>query len=516
MPVAPRHALAAGALAAISACGDPAPTSPPPAGCAADAAAIRGVVMPDVLWALEASGPSDLLDLAPTDGGGAIVTGLATGTLELAGQAIAAGATPTLFTVELDGDGRGRWRRLVAGGRRLERAIAVPSGAGAPWLVVATVGDLVLDPAGAAAALDLSDDQVTVLVLRVDADRVARVATITGDLERVGLIAAPGADGGLLLGGSAGARLDVAIGADTVRAPVEAAATWPGHGWLVRLDRDGLMTALQRIDGAAGSVVTGTLELDDGRLAVTGRFGGFGALTARFGAGPTAPELVAVSSDDDPALDAFVALTDPTGAFTAAHRVRSYHLDDPVVIAPTATGFITQVASTGYDTVYGDDGPSPVRITADHSLGGWDHDGRLDWAAATAAYTLHDAATASAHPTGDGWVAQPGAIDEVRVALDPTGEDWLLAALGPRGVVAGVGHLVARGTTGDPVLSLVRPACGGRWLVGGSPYGRPTLVGRAGDVELPRDAGAQRRILVGAIGYPDSKQASATDRNVPR
>ena len=70
--------------------------------------------------------------------------------------------------------------------------------------------------------------------------------------------------------------------------------------------------------------------------------------------------------------------------------------------------------------------------------------------------------------------------------------------------IAGVGHLVARGTTGDPVLSLVRPAYGGRWLVGGSPYDRPTLVGRAGNVELPRAAGGQRRILIGAVAIADA------------
>ncbi len=137
-------------------------------------------------------------------------------------------------TVEVDGE-------VAAGGGGSSPAVgparapfAVPIGAGAPWLVIARSAISCRHPR-----------------------RRPRGRHPDGRCHP---------NGALILGGSAGARVDVAIGDDTVHAPVLAATTWPGHGWLALLDRDGQRIALERIDGAAGSVATGALELDDGRM----------------------------------------------------------------------------------------------------------------------------------------------------------------------------------------------------------------------------------------------------------
>jgi hypothetical protein len=149
----------------------------------------------------------------------------------------------------------------------------------------------------------------------------------------------------------------------------------PGHGVAVRLADDGGITAWH-LDGDAGSslAVAGSY--------LTGRFGGYGPLQVHFGPTADSPRLTAVSSDDDPAFDAYVAGRSGNG-ITWAHRIRAYTIDSQPPPHVTYEGdLVVAIVADGYDIVFRDGEPDAVTVgnDAQHAIGRFAPDGTLRWA----------------------------------------------------------------------------------------------------------------------------------------
>ncbi|MEZ4400642.1 MAG: hypothetical protein R3B06_11520 [Kofleriaceae bacterium] len=490
-----------------AACGGPdappgADAGPVAITCADPPVALRGVAPAAVAWAVEATAPSELVDLAVLDDGVALVTATTTAPLELAGVAVAAtGPKPTLVAIAVDAAGHGAWGQALLRGDA-DGARAVAAGGGDAWVAIFARGDVVLDPAGAARPLTLAPVDLTLLLVRAGPAGVTLVATLTGGLDWTVLALAPTPTGGVLIGG---AIVGDALTITTTGAP-QAYPTGqpgePGHGWFAALDAAGRVRQVQAITGTATSAVTTLLARPDGEVAVAGRYGSFprGQL-ATFGQPPASRDLVSASSDDDPAADAFVARYADAGTLLDATRVISYENGPtPVPLAELDGQLVAQVTARAYDLTF-DVAPAPWVIpaaaTITYALGAWAADGGFAWARASAAFDLLASGRGAALVEGVGaWVAQPGTAAELAVTLPPALSNLVLVDLDGDGAVAGARHA---GFERAPQVRLgqvtVRPGCGARWFTAASATGPATLVGSTTQATSPAADG--RVVLFG-------------------
>ena len=416
----------------------------------------------------EASGPSTLLDIAAHELGATAILGVATSPIEFGHAAVPVGAEPTLFTAPLYSDGT--WPAAVLTGRQFDRGELLAFGAGDGWFIAATtVGDVTMQQGGGTKRVELPDDDASVVVLRGaphgrpegPPTGMYMTTIVSGDIDPTRLLMTTGPDGGVVLAGVAASRLavtDVWPGGSLEARSFER-ASWPGHAWVAVLDRLGHPVSVTLLDGDAGTVITGAAVLENGEVAIAGRFGGLGRRSARFGQSGPVPVLESISGEQEAAFDGFVAVLTPTGDVRWAERIQSSNQDDPIVIAAMPGGFMTHVVTARGDTVYGDAGGEPVRVAASHSLAVWDGAGpTLRWAKATADYRM----------------VGPG--HAVRQRLAPGTESWSVLHLGDDGEVLELDGVSVEPVDDRPVFEKMTMACGGPgWWLAGSPTGRPRL-----------------------------------------
>lgn len=220
------------------------------------------------------------------------------------------------------------------------------------------------------AAVDGTEDA---RIARIDAtDTLSMLVTLRGAFNHTAQLAAT-SDGVILSAVLAFGTLTIDGGPSVTPQTDDPFA--PGHGVAVRLADDGTVTAWH-LDGDAGS----SLAVADN--FVTGRFGGFGPLQVHFGPTAESPRLTAVSSDDDPAFDAYVAGRSGDGV-TWAHRIRAYTIDSQPPPHVTYEGdLLVAIAADGYDIVFRDGEPDAVTVgnDAQHALGRFSPDGTVRWA----------------------------------------------------------------------------------------------------------------------------------------
>lgn len=153
----------------------------------------------------------------------------------------------------------------------------------------------------------------------------------------------------------------------------------PGHGIAIRLAGDGGITAWH-LDGEAGSSLA--VAESPSSSFVIGRFGGFGPLEVHFGSDVDSPRLVGVSSDDDPAFDAYVAGRSGDGV-SWVQRIRSYYSEPVPPPHVTYEGdLVLAIQVTARDIVFRDGESDAVTVgnDAQHALGRFAPDGTVRWA----------------------------------------------------------------------------------------------------------------------------------------
>lgn len=149
-------------------------------------------------------------------------------------------------------------------------------------------------------------------------------------------------------------------------------AFYPGRAFIAGLSADGTVEWVERIEGTAGSQTTMVAPSAEGFVAV-GDFGGYPlGVTADFAGG--AAVLEALSSDDDPAYDLFVARWQAPGALSWARRIQHYQNGprNPTELDVSADQIAFRLDGAGeleeeegeYGAGYGD-GDRSLRITLD-------------------------------------------------------------------------------------------------------------------------------------------------------
>ncbi|HRE90864.1 MAG TPA: hypothetical protein PK095_17200 [Myxococcota bacterium] len=241
------------------------------------------------------------------DDGSLVVAGQFNGALELDGlsvdsgdddpytHAVAARITPEGIAADL--------RRLCE--RCLSGTTPLIALAGGRYAFAAAVdGELVFEPGTPNARVVRADHQLLVAIVGVNGqlEDHALVARVAEGAEVRALAATPG--GGLAIGGSTWAlALD-----DGPAFEAEEGWHYPGRAFVVVVDSELRPRYAEQLGGQAGSTV-GMLRVDGETLDMVGDFGGYPlGVETTFNEGlASATTLTSVSSDDDPAMDLFVA-----------------------------------------------------------------------------------------------------------------------------------------------------------------------------------------------------------------
>lgn len=224
------------------------------------------------------------------------------------------------LAVRVDPDGDVRFARHLCDGCLGLAAAEAPDGR----IAVARVGTTLVanpdDPDGAS-VIDASTDEPACAITLVDPDSGAVTAARSfgacmGEIRAL----TPLPDGGWLLGG----HLTAAAFEDGTAFTVPDTIFYPGQAFIARLGPDLTLAWVERVGGAAASSVSMLAPLGDTGFVTVGDFGGWPRhVTADFGADPPTA-LVAVSSDDDPAYDLFVARYNGPDDLAFARRVVHY------------------------------------------------------------------------------------------------------------------------------------------------------------------------------------------------
>jgi len=221
-------------------------------------------------------------------------------------------------------------------------------------------GDVVLAPGSAAEARFTAARELLVAVVTRDGELVrwARVARMPGygSAEAIAL----GPDGGLVIAGSCqGLTLE---GGPTFLE--EEGWHYPGRAFLVGVDAALAPRFGEQLGGAAGSTI-GLAHLDGDTLFTVGDFGGYPlGVASVFGVGQDAAvALPSVSSDDDPAMDIFVARWRLPGAgerrprLVGVQRIAHYSNGPrPATWIRGAPGGGVELRVEGVEVIVADDG----------------------------------------------------------------------------------------------------------------------------------------------------------------
>lgn len=210
-------------------------------------------------------------------------------------HSVAARVTPTGEVVDL----RELCNRCLSGTTPL-----IPLSGGRYAFASAVDGEIVLAPGSAEEVVLQADHQLLVAVIGADGglEKHALVARL-GQSGETSAIAAT-ADGGLVIGGSAwGLSVD---GGPSFE--VEEGWHYPGRAFLVVVDSELRTRYAEQLGGKAGSTIA-MIQVSGRDLVTVGDFGGYPLgveSTFHTGSGESLT-LTSVSSDDDPAMDLFVA-----------------------------------------------------------------------------------------------------------------------------------------------------------------------------------------------------------------
>lgn len=239
--------------------------------------------------------------------GSLLVVGLVNGALELDGQAIDTGGddpyvhgvsariTPTGEVIDL----RRLCDRCLSGSTPI---VALPGGGFA--LAASVHGEVVLAPGAPSERVLQAERQLLLAVFDSDGEllRHALVARFGDGREVTALTPTP--DGGFAIGGAA-FELSIDAGPSFV---ADEGWHYPGRGFLVVVDSALRPRYAELLGGDAGSIIT-MLHVANDTVHAVGDFGGYPhGVETTFNAGlENAVTLESVSSDDDPAMDLFVA-----------------------------------------------------------------------------------------------------------------------------------------------------------------------------------------------------------------
>ncbi|GMV40568.1 MAG: hypothetical protein AMXMBFR64_22840 [Myxococcales bacterium] len=278
-------------------------------------------------------------------------------------------------------------------------------------------------------------------------------------------------DGGWLIGGHLAQQ---ATFKDGTVIDVPAEVFYPGRGFIARLRPDLSVQWVEPIAGTAASSVNMLASHGAGFVAV-GDFGGYPlGVEAVFG-GEAGPTLEAKSSDDDPAMDLFVAAWAGPGDVTLARRVQHYGwLRAPTWLNLDAGG--VTVGLEGAVEFVVEDGELSCGYGGDGTL-----DVRFSWGGAfLGAKTLPP--RARPWPGGGWWsntqtwaggtwtLGEPPAsltFDAPPQTDDADSTSWVLARWTPGGQLVRAGQLVAWHTKWmtSPFLAGASPQPDGSWLL---------------------------------------------------
>lgn len=463
------HTIAAMIGFIVGGCGGEAdePLRPPPVyQCESLLGGEGGGFLQSVL-ALEASGPSTLLDIGMAlDPWAPVVLGVAPASMEFAHHPITVeDGVPALFLASVLRLERGSASVLLRG-RGISRGAILPRHV-VGWMVAATVvGDATLIHPhwdSGSETLDLPDDGASMVVFRIDpALDLYLASTVTGDLDGARLLMVPGPDGTVLLSGAAssGVKLATLSGSVEAHASVMAAGA---HAWFARLNRWGSAQSVTILDGDASSIITGATTLDDDRIAIVGRFGGVGARTVRFGQASGAPTLTTRAGQGEEVMDGFVAVLSPAGEVEWTAQIESRNQDDPIAVAATKGGLVTQTVTAVGDTVYVESGREAGRIAAPYSLATWTTETTPHFVRASA---MDDYRMLQRHLGVARYLSSPPSTP---------GEVWALARLGDDGAVENAAETELIKSE-HQVFDRVAPGCGSVWVLGGNPVGKPDIL----------------------------------------
>lgn len=274
-------------------------------------------------WAIQSDAGSQGVQLQstlPMPDGDLIAIASFAGTVTFGGHSLSSPdeATAGLFVTRVTPLGEVRYLAPLCVGCWFPRGL--PTSDGAVLLVGAFAPTTTL-AWGTAGELTLTSEEGAfgAIVLAEDGTVTRGVTLGTGNVEVRALSRGPG--GGYLFGGFLG-EATFADGTTTV---VQDGVFYPGQAFVARLDADLAVLGVERVTGTAASNVNMLVPDGDGWIAV-GDFGGYPlGVDAVFGAGtPGEARLEAVSSDDDPAMDVFVARWSAPGEVAYARRVRNY------------------------------------------------------------------------------------------------------------------------------------------------------------------------------------------------
>jgi hypothetical protein len=434
-----------------------------------------GIGEPAIAWVLEASAPSYLEALAANTAGRVVILGEADQPVTLGSHTVAAqpGGDPFAAWVSIDGTVDTVRRLVDASGTHTSSGLAV-SGDRA-FATFAVAGTTVVDPDGQAHVLELSTAATSLVVLAFGAEGVEWTTTITGPNVAAFPRIAPGPDGGVLISSeSAGGEIAVAGPDGSAVIELDPMGVAPGHAFVVSLDSLGNPRWTLGMSGDAASSVSSFVSLDDGAVAIGGRFGAFVPSVLRVGLDANAPTLMSISGDDDPAADAFVAVVGGDGVARWAKRITSYGWHGSLPMAKLPDGFRVAVTSAGYDIVYDDGEPTEVRISEYFTLGEFAPDGELRSAVATSPYDLTTVNRATARLATSPWAAL--GVEPLEVPFSADRQHVVVLSVADGGQVSGARHLeIDPNGHGELVFTTSVAGCDLRWYLGGHPRGMPRI-----------------------------------------
>jgi hypothetical protein len=401
-------------------------------------------------WTLTASGKS-AVHASALFGGAVVLLGSYEAELALGDKTAAGGG---LFAAWVDTNGQ--VARLVGLSEPSQRAgIAVARVHGDRlWLVVRFEDEVVLRTEGGSTPIGATG--TSHLLVALDSEgRIVEHWRVTGNLADIELASTPTS---LIVTGSAYDNVSLTAADAAVVSALEATeeSFTRKHGFVFVLED---VAKSWLIDGSADSSIHASAA-PTGYYGA-GRFGGYGPLSAKIGAGPT---LTSVSADDDPAYDAFVTHVGGSGP-SWARRIRSYNSEMWLPSVGHAGDLVVAVESHGYATVFDEGEPTEVRITSDKSTFGvlarFGSDGKLRFAREVPPLdALHSDACglSGAATTGpSAWIANEGKANEIKPEVSGGGQT-LLVRLDEEGGIVGVR------TPATPRGWMVEPAWPSSWI----------------------------------------------------
>lgn len=402
------------------------------------------------------------------------------------------------LAVRVRPDGTLRFARRVCDGC-VGAAVEAPDGR----IGTVTVASRLIASPGTPEELDLSSAKPGCALTVLTPDGAVQAMRRFGSCESAGLRAvAPAPDGGWFVGGHVrSASFD-----DGTVIDVPQDVFYPGRAFVAKLRADLSTEWVEPITGTAGSTVSMLAPWGDGVVAV-GDFGGYpiGA-TAEFGRAPVV--LEAVSSDDDPAMDVFVAAWTAPGRLAFARRVQHYGSERQATwLHASAAGFDFRLDGVGELTLrdgelfFGYGGADSVRLRFDAAGAFAGADAMparaVPWPGARAWSTAWQAPGGTRTTLG----TTPGALvfDTPASTGFANSAGWLLAHWKPEGTLGRAGQLVGEAPPDRsvPTLHGAAPQRDGAWLLYLSGSGALTLRPDAGAPATLEGSTYERMVFVG-------------------